>query len=189
MISRMKYINRWALMRNAQPENLSQHSMEVACVAHALAVLRNRRFGGSVNAERCALLGLYHDAPESLTGDLPTPVKYYSGAVREAYRTVENHAAAQLLGMLPEDLRADYAPLFVRAEEDAALWPLVRAADKLCALIKCIEEEKAGNREFAIAAASLRETVAALRLPEAEVFIQEFLPGFSLTLDEIKHSD
>jgi len=186
MLARMKYINRWALMRNAVNENLSEHATQVSMLAHALAVLHNRRFGGQINAERCALLGLYHDAPECLTGDLPTPVKYYSEEVRNAYQTVENHAAAQLLAMLPEDLRADYNPLLNPAEEDETLWRFVKAADKISALIKCIEEAQAGNKEFAIAAESTLKSLHEMQLPEAELFLAQFLPGFSLSLDEMR---
>lgn len=186
MISRMKYIDRWSLMRNSHRENLSEHSMETACVAHALAIIGNKRFGRHLNAERAALLGLYHDAPECLTGDMPTPVKYYSEQVREAYKTVEDSACENLVAMLPEDLRAEYLPLFYTAEADGELWELVKAADKICALIKCIEEAKAGNGEFSSAADSLAKTVKTLGMPEADVFVDEFLPGFEMTLDELK---
>lgn len=186
MISRMKYINRWSLMRNSHSENLSQHSMEVAAVAHALVVLHNRRFGGSLNAERAAILGLYHDMPESLTGDMPTPVKYHSEKLRTAYQSVEDNACQTLLDMLPDDIRGDYEPFFFPIEADLALWIYVKAADKICALTKCIDEKKAGNAEFDIAAVSLRKAIAEMNLPEAECFLKEFLPSYSLTLDEIK---
>ncbi len=186
MMSRMKYINRWSLMRNSHSENLSQHSMEVASVAHALVVLHNRRFGGSLNAERAAILGLYHDMPESLTGDMPTPVKYHSEKLRRAYQSVEDNACQTLLDMLPDDIRGDYEAFFFPVEEDLALWTYVKAADKICALIKCMDEKKAGNSEFDIAAVSIRKAITELMLPEAECFLEEFLPSFSLTLDEIK---
>lgn len=145
MVSRMKYIDRWALMRNTRQENLTEHSHEVAVIAHALAVLRNRRFGGHVDAARAALLGLYHDLPETLTGDLPTPVKYHNPEIRAAYQAVEDSACSKLTSMLPEDLRPDYEPFFFPAQVDAPLWPLVKAADKISALAKCMEEEKAGQ--------------------------------------------
>ncbi len=186
MISRLKYIDRWALMRNTHEENLSEHCMETACIAHALAVIGNRRFGKYYNAERAALLGLYHDAPETLTGDMPTPVKYYSPRIREAYAQVEQSACEHLVSMLPEDLRRDFAPFFFKSEEDEELWKLVKAADKICAYIKCIYEKIAGNTEFDRAAESTLEAVNALGLPEAEEFMREFLGGYKLTLDEIK---
>lgn len=186
MMSRMKYINRWSLMRNAHNENLSEHSLETAAVAHALAVLHNRRFGGNVSVERAALLGLYHDLPESLTGDLPTPVKYQNEDLRRAYKQVEKSAAKSLLSMLPDDIRQDYNPIFIKQEEDLKLWEFVKAADKICALAKCIDEKKAGNSEFDVAAKSIKKTIEDMDLPEAQCFIGEFLPSFSLTLDEIK---
>ena len=186
MISRLKYIDRWALMRNTHEENLSEHCMETACIAHALAVIGNRRFGKYYNAERAALLGLYHDAPETLTGDMPTPVKYYSPHIREAYAQVEQSACEHLASMLPEDLRADFAPFFFKDESDEELWKLVKAADKICAYIKCIEEKKAGNTEFDRAAESTLESINALDIPEAEEFMKEFLDGYRLTLDEKK---
>jgi len=186
MISRMKYINRWSLMRNSRPENLSEHSLEVAVVAHALAVIRNTRCAGSLNAERAALLGLYHDAPESLTGDMPTPVKYHSEQLRNAYRSVEDNACHTLVDMLPAYLAQYYAPFFFPEKADAELWQIVKAADKICALIKCIEEKKAGNTEFEKAAESLQKAIAALHLPEADIFMSDFLPAYAKSLDELK---
>lgn len=183
MLSRMKYINRWGLMRNTRQENISEHSLEVAILAHALAVLRNTRFQGAANPERAALLGLFHDAPEILTGDLPTPVKYYNEGIRAAYHEVENVACARLLHMLPADLRPAYAPL-LQPDEQSCEATLVKAADKIAAVIKCVEERRMGNEEFARAEQSLRAAVAALHLPEADCFLSEFLPSYSLTLDE-----
>lgn len=186
MISRLKYIDRWALMRNTHPENLSEHCMETACIAHALAVIGNRRLGKSYNVERTALLGLYHDAPETLTGDMPTPVKYYNPDIREAYAKVEQSACEHLVSMLPDDLRGDFSPFFVRDQSDWELWRLVKAADKICAYIKCIEEKKAGNTEFDRAAEFTLKAIEELAVPEAEEFMKEFLHGYELTLDEIK---
>lgn len=185
MLSRMKHINRWGLMRNTYPENISEHSLQVAMIAHALAVLRNRRFGGSVSPERVALLSLFHDTPEILTGDLPTPVKYRNTAIRSAYQQVELDSAQQLLQLLPDDLQGDYRSLFLPEEEEKELWVLVKAADKLSALIKCIEEQKAGNQEFRTAAVSTRQSIVDMHIPEADVFLEQFLPSFSLTLDEL----
>lgn len=183
VLSRMKYITRWSLMRNTQPENICEHSYEVAVIAHALALLTNRRFGGRVREDRCVLLALYHDATEILTGDLPTPVKYYNPAIRDAYRQVEEMAAEKLLSMLPEDLRDAYEPvLSACADEEEAR--IVKAADKLSALIKCVEESRHGNREFDQARIATEEAVRAMQLPAADCFLEEFLPAYALTLDE-----
>ncbi|MCC8023160.1 MAG: 5'-deoxynucleotidase [Clostridiales bacterium] len=184
MISRMKLINRWGLMRNTQSENISEHSHQCAVIAHALAVIGNEKFGRAYNAERAALLGLYHDATEIITGDLPTPVKYYNDSIISAYKAVEETAGKRLLAMLPEELRPAYAGLFEKQASDAALWPLVKAADKLCALMKCMEEEKAGNGEFSTARQALERTIQSNPLEEVQYFVREFLPSYALTLDE-----
>ena len=184
-LSRMKYINRWALMRNTNEETLSQHSHEVAAVAYALCVIGNRRYGKNYNCERASLLGLYHDMPEILTGDMPTPVKYFNPEIKEAYKKVEKVAAAKLLDTLPEDLREDFDFLFNKKDEDSELWRIIKAADKISALIKCIEERKAGNMEFAKAEQSTLESIKDMNIPEADDFINEFLPGFELTLDQL----
>lgn len=185
-LSRIKYINRWALMRNTTYETLSQHSYEVATLAHALAVIGNRRFGKSYDASRAALLGLYHDAAESITGDMPTPVKYFSAGLRSAFAEVEKSAGARLLSMLPEDMQADYDPLLEQKADDAALWRLVKAADKLSAYIKCIEERKAGNTEFREAEKSTKKLLEKLECPEAAAFLSEFLPAYELPLDKLR---
>ncbi len=185
MLSRMKYIDRWGLMRNTRRENISEHSLDVAVIAHALAVLRNTRFGGKVNPERAALLAIFHDTPEIVTGDLPTPVKYYSPQIRSAYREVELGAQQKLLGMLPKDLEPAYRPLIVQDDPaDSELLPLVKAADKISAVIKCVEERRMGNSEFKKAEETLLASISSMNLPEAECFLCEFLPSYSLTLDE-----
>ncbi len=184
MISRMKYIDRWALMRNTINENLSEHSLETAFIAHALALLGNKRLGKSYSPERCALLAMYHDATEIITGDLPTPIKYYNKQIKSVYNEIEENAERQMLSYLPEDLREDYAPLFSRTEEEAELWRIVKAADKLSALIKCIEERRMGNEDFASAERSTLEAIHKLACPEAEMFLEEFIPPYDLTLDE-----
>lgn len=185
MLSRMKYINRWGLMHNTREENLCEHSFETAVIAHALAVLRNTRFGGNVNPERAALLALYHDATEIFTGDLPTPVKYYNPEIRSAYGEVEKTARKKLLSLLPADLKPGYESILTASDEgDRALLPLVKAADKLSAVIKCMEEKGMGNSEFSKAEISLRSAVAEMHLPEADCFMEEFLPSYQLTLDE-----
>lgn len=184
MHSRMKFINRWALMRNTVSENISEHSNDVAVIAHALAVIKNVRFGGELNAERAAFLGLYHDMTEIITGDMPTPVKYHSEDMREAFQQVEDKAGRKLLSMLPEDIAEYYESAFFKAEGDEYLWKIVKAADKISALIKCIEEKNAGNNEFGKALESTRESIEKMDMPEVEVFLQEFLPSFYLSLDE-----
>ena len=185
-ISRMKYINRWALMRNTNYETLSQHSFEVASLAHALAVIGNRRLGKNYDTARAALLGLYHDAPEIITGDMPTPVKYHSGEMREAFATVERYAGERLLSMLPEDMQLDFRPLLQEDSADAELHKLVKAADKLSAYIKCVEERKAGNSEFKEAEKTTKAALEKLGCPEAEIFTAEFLRAYELPLDKLK---
>mgnify|MGYP002621003477 CR=1 FL=1 len=184
VISRMKYINRWALMRNTIRENISEHSLETAFIAHALALIRNRRFGGTVNPERVALLAMYHDATEIITGDLPTPVKYYNREIRSVYGEIERNAGQQLLGYLPDYLKDDYRDLLAANEADRELWQLVKAADKLSALVKCLEERRMGNDDFQSAEEATLAAIHAMGLPEAELFLKEFIPPYSLTLDE-----
>lgn len=182
MVSRMKYIDRWALMRNTESESLDSHSKEVAVIAHALAVIGNKRFGKNYNTDRAAVLGLYHDAHEIITGDMPTPVKYDNESITTAFKAIEDAANEKLLAKLPEDFRDDFRQLLT-GDEDAELMPLLKAADKLSALIKCIEERKAGNTEFREAEASTRKRIMESNVPEAEVFMDEFLPAYELTLD------
>lgn len=184
MLSRMKYIDRWALMRNTESENLDSHSKEVAVIAHALAVIGNVRFNKNYNADRAAVLGLYHDAQEIITGDLPTPVKYHNEKILDAYKEIEASATERLVSMLPDDLKAEFMSALT-GESDKDLLPLVKAADKLSALIKCIEERKAGNMEFKEAERSTRERIAELNLEEANVFLNEFIGAFELTLDQL----
>ena len=184
IISRMKYIDRWALMRNTHSENLSEHSLDTAIIAHALAVIRNRRFGGSVNPERAALLAIFHDVPEVITGDMPTPVKYFSSEIRSAYAGVESAAESRLLSLLPEDMRDEYLPLITHDGEDAELLRLVKCADKLSALVKCIEEEKACNKEFTAAKAATIKAIKDMGIPEGIEFLEKFIPPFELTLDD-----
>ena len=188
-LSRMKYIERWALMRNARTETLSEHTLDVAMIAHALCVIGNVRYGRSLDADRAALIGLYHDASEIITGDMPTPVKYYNRDIRDAYREVEHVAEMRLLEQLPEDSRGVYAEIFdgTGAEEDKYMRRLVKAADKLSALIKCMEESGAGNGEFRSAQISTEKSVQKMaeELPEVRVFLDEFLPPYGSTLDEL----
>lgn len=185
MMSRMKYIDRWALMRNTRAENLSEHSLEVAMLAHALAILGNTYLGKKLNAERAAVLGMYHDATEIITGDMPTPVKYSNPAIRRTYQEIEEKAGETLLSMLPEKMRTFYEGLYAKQEEDAYLWRLVKAADKLSAYIKCIEEEKSGNREFRCAGETTLGQLHALHVEEAELFLTYFMDAYGKNLDEL----
>lgn len=186
MLARMKYIDRWSLMRNAEHENVSEHSLEVAVIAHALAVISNVRLGNQWNVERAAMLGLFHDSTEILTGDMPTPVKYFNQDIREAYKKVEADAAQRLMDMLPEDMQSYYQPYFNQREEDNYLWKLEKAADRLSALIKCINEKKAGNTEFQKAYQSTLQSLEDMQMKEVTIFMNEFLPAYSKTLDELQ---
>jgi 5'-deoxynucleotidase len=184
-LSRMKFIRRWGLMHNTYPENIQEHSLRVAMVAHALAVIRNRLFQGNVSAERTAVLALYHDAGEVLTGDLPAPVKYFNPEIKNAYKEIEVAAARKLFNMVPKELQADYQGLFFADAANQEPRELVKAADKLCAYLKCLEEIAAGNQEFAKAEKALRAGVEELDLPEVRYFLDTFAPSFRLTLDEL----
>lgn len=183
-MARMRFIDRWVLMRNSYTENIQEHSHQVAVLAHALAVIRNRYFGGHVDAGQVAVAALYHDAPEILTGDLPTPIKYYNPVIRDAYKQVEAVAEDKLLAMLPEELRPVYDAALRPESEDVKT--LVKAADKLSAHIKCVEEVKAGNNEFRKAAEQTLHALQEYDLPELNYFMEHFLPGFHLTLDELE---
>ena len=183
LISRMRYIARWGLMRNALPENIQEHSHMVAVLAHALALIRTRVYGIPTDANAVAVAALYHDATEILTGDMPTPIKYYNPEIRDAYRKVEAVASDKLLSMLPDELRADYEPII--KIEDETTKKLVKAADKLSAYIKCIEERKAGNNEFLSAEAQTRAALDASPLPEVQYFLEHFIPAFERDLDEL----
>ena len=183
-ISRMRFIQRWALMRNTAPENVQEHSHQAAVLAHALAVIRNEKFGGHVDPGRVAVAALYHDASEILTGDMPTPVKYGNPAIRDAYKQVEAVANERLVSMLPEELQATYRDALNEYDDETRA--LVKAADKLSAYIKCVEEVKAGNGEFREAAAQTRRALEAYDLPEVAYFLDTFLESFALTLDELK---
>lgn len=188
MLSRMKLINRWGLMRNTHNENISEHSLETAMLAHSLAVIGNTYFGKSYNAERCALLGIFHDVTEIITGDLPTPVKYGSDEIRTAYKQVEENAKNRLVSMLPDEMQGEISPLLSpdenASEEELELWRIVKAADKLSALIKCIEERTTGNTDFISAESSTLLSIKDMKMPEVDFFIEKFLPSYGKTLDE-----
>ena len=184
LMGRMRYITRWGLMRNTFSENIQEHSHQVAVLAHALALIRREILGlPGPDPDKCAVAALYHDASEILTGDLPTPIKYYNPAIKDAYKQVEHIAGQRLLTMLPEALRASYAPLVL--EEDATVTPVVKAADKLSAYIKCVEEQKAGNTEFDSAAIATMESMKAMARPELDWFIDNCLEPFRLNLDQL----
>ncbi|CAM4372171.1 nucleotidase YfbR, HD superfamily [Yersinia intermedia] len=184
-LSRLKLINRWPLMRNVRTENVSEHSLQVAFVAHALAIIKNRKFNGNLNADRIALLAMYHDASEVITGDLPTPIKYYNPQIAHEYKKIEKVAQQKLIEMLPKELQHDFRCLLDEhyySEEEKAL---VKQADALCAYLKCLEELSAGNNEFIQAKARLEKTLAMRQSPEMDYFMAVFVPSFSLSLDEI----
>ena len=181
MLSRMKHINRWGLMRNTRQENLSEHSLETAFIAHALCVITNTRFGGTLDAQKAAVKAMFHDTSEIITGDLPTPIKYNNPEIKEAYKKIEESASQRLINMLPEDMRSVYSEIY---SENGELKKILRAADKISALIKCIEERRMGNDEFAVAEKSTEAAIRELGLPAADVFLEEFLPSYGLTLDE-----
>lgn len=189
MMSRMKYIQRWALMRNSVRENISEHSLEVAMIAHGLAVIGNVRYGKSYNAEKCAVIAMYHDCSEIITGDMPTPVKYYNSDISGIYHEIEDKANESLLRMLPKDIRECYREYLFQSEEDKELWRLVKAADKISALVKCMEEEKAGNKEFVEARKTTLEAIEKMHMPEANIFLEEFARSYELTLDELNRNN
>ena len=186
MLSRMKYINRWGLMQNTRHENLCEHSLEVAFIAHALGIINNEIYGGNINAERLAILGMYHDVTEIITGDLPTPVKYYNPVIRNAYNDVEKEAMDQLLAGIPEEMQPVYAPLLLDTEEERELWKYVKAADKISAYIKCIEEGRMGNRDFEKAGESIKDIINDMGMDEVDFFMEKFIPAYMITLDETR---
>jgi 5'-deoxynucleotidase len=184
-VSRLRWIKRWGLMRNAIEENVATHSWEVATLAHALAIIRNRHFDGDVNVDRIATAALYHDATEVITGDMPTPVKYHSRVMREAFSDIEHKAEAELLALLPEDLRSDFAPYIEESTWSDEEKELIKAADRLSALLKCQAEMQAGNKEFEPAAGHIRQKLEADGLPEVMYFLEVFAPGYEQPLDNL----
>ena len=186
MMARMKYIERWALMRNANRENISEHSLEVAMLAHGLAIIARERCGKELDVNQIAMMGLYHDANEIITGDMPTPVKYYDEDIKEAYKRVEDVASRTMLNKLPDYMKKYYEPVFFQKENSEYQWKIVKAADKLSALIKCREELRTGNQEFKTAEKTTLQALENMHMEEVEIFMKEFLPAYDLTLDELQ---
>ncbi|MBK1872386.1 MULTISPECIES: 5'-deoxynucleotidase [Marinobacter] len=184
-VSRLRWIKRWGLMRNAIEENVATHSWEVATLAHALAMIRNRHFGGQVNADKIAAAALYHDATEVITGDMPTPVKYHSKVMREAFGDIEHKAESELLALLPEDLREDFAPYLQESQLPEGDRELIKAADRLSAWLKCQAEVRAGNREFEPAERQIRQRLEEEGLPEVNYFMEVFAPSYEEPLDNL----
>ena len=184
MLSRMKYINRWGLMRNTINENIAEHSLDVAIIAHSLAVIGNTYYGKNIDSERVAVLAMFHDTTEIITGDLPTPIKYFAPEIKTAYKDVEAFAGRQLLATLPDEMKIQYEDIILPNKDEAELWKIVKAADKISALIKCVEELAMGNNDFAEAKKSTEKAIRDMNMQEAVYFLDNFLPAYSLTLDE-----
>ena len=184
LVFRQKYIQRWGLMRNALPESLAQHSSECAVITHALAVIGNKLLGKKYDIGRAVTLALYHDVPEVFTGDMPTPIKYANPVIRSEFGVIEEQSAKNLVEKLPEELRGEFLSLFFEDESDTELHKLVKGADKLCAYIKCVEEEKFHNTEFSSARIGIEKALKESEMPEIKYFMERFLPAFTMTLDE-----
>lgn len=184
-MDRMKYIKRWSLMRSVREENIMEHSQQVAFIAHALAIINNKLYGGNADAEKCVLYAVYHECSEVLTGDLPTPIKYFNRSITGAYKDIEGVACDKLLATLPPELEEELA-LFVKPDTSGEEWLIVKVADRLSAYIKCLEERRCGNTEFEKAEKSIREDIFSRNLPAAEYFMKNFIPAFTLTLDELE---
>lgn len=186
MMERLKFINRWALMRNSREENLSEHSLDVAILAHALCLIGNKRLNKSLNPEKAAVMALFHDASEIITGDMPTPVKYLNPTIKKAYKDIEAQAVEKLLDRLPSDMKEEYRAIMVPLGEDYAYEKkLVKAADKLSAYIKCLEERKMGNTEFKSAEEATKKTLLSMEIPEVNEFFKDFIAAYERTLDEL----
>lgn len=184
ILSRLKYINRWALMRNTQTENLSEHTLDTAFIAHALILIDNKRFGGKLNPEHAAVLAMYHDVTEIMTGDMPTPVKYFNSDLKKAYKVAEKSAGEKLISYLPDDMQEEIGCYINPCEKDADYAPFIKAADRISAIAKCIEERNTGNREFLSAEKAQIDALKTMNIPAANTFLEEFIPAYALTLDE-----
>lgn len=184
-MDRMKYIKRWQLMRSVRSENIMEHSEQVAMLAHALAVINNKVFNGSANAEKCVLYAVYHECSEVMTGDMPTPIKYFNNSIHGAYKQLEERACDKLLLTLPEEIRGEIEKS-VKPDTTSLEYALMKAADRLAAYVKCLEELRSGNNEFVKAEKSIKEDLLSRNMPEVNYFFEHFIPSFSLTLDELE---
>ncbi|MBQ0084598.1 MAG: 5'-deoxynucleotidase [Clostridiales bacterium] len=182
ILSRMKNIYRWGLMRNTKTENLSEHSLEVAFIAHALCIIENEKFGGNIDPNKAAVVAMYHDTTEIITGDMPTPIKYYNPQIKEVYKDIEGIAANKLVSMLPDYMQDKFQPIYFC--EDESINKIVKAADKISAYIKCLEEMKMGNGEFTVASKTIKQSIEKMNMPCVDLFMTDFIPSFSLSLDE-----
>lgn len=183
-MARMKLIRRWSLQRNTREENDQEHSLQVAMISHALAVMRNKRYGGTIDIEKVMLLAVYHEAPEVITGDVATPIKYFNPKIKDSFKAIERMASEKLLEYLPEDIRSEYESLLL-PDENTDEWKLVKAADKISAYLKCLEEEGYGNQEFMAAKQNIEASIRALNMPEVNDFMDQFAPSFKLPLDAL----
>ena len=183
-LDRMKYIKRWQLMRSVREENIMEHSEQVAILAHALAVINNKIFGGNANAEKAVLYAVYHECSEVMTGDLPTPIKYFNNSIHGAYKQLEDRACDKLLSTLPEELRAELE-LSLKPDTQSLEYAIMKAADRLAAYVKCLEELHCGNKDFEKAEKSIRADLAARNMPEVNYFMEKFIPAYNMTLDEL----
>ncbi len=184
-MDRMKYIKRWQLMRSVRSENIMEHSEQVAMLAHALAVINNKIFGGSADPEKCVLYAVYHECSEVMTGDMPTPIKYFNNSIHGAYKQLEDRACDKLLATLPDELRTELEKS-VKPDAESVEYSLMKAADRLAAYVKCLEELKSGNKEFVKAEKSIKKDLLSRKMPEVDYFFENFIPAFSLTLDELE---
>jgi len=184
-MAKMKHIKRWGLMRNTREENIQEHSLQTAMIAHALAVIRNEVFGGQIDADRVMSVAVYHEAGEVITGDLATPIKYFNPGIKQAYKEIERHAEEKLVKMMPKEMQGVYEGLILGREDDEEIYKIVKAADKICAYLKCVEELSAGNKEFEKAQANIKKAIKKIELPEVKYFMENFAESFDLTLDEL----
>ena len=184
-MDRMKYIKRWSLMRSVREENIMEHSQQVAMLAHALAIINNKVYGGGANAEKCVMYAVYHECGEVMTGDLPTPIKYFNNSIHGAYKSLEDKACDKLLEMLPEEMKEEIS-VYVKPDTDSLEYRLVKAADRLAAYVKCLEEHRCGNTEFEKAKKSIEADLHGRNMPEVEYFFDTFIAAFNLTLDELE---